>query len=178
MKTFRYLLPFIIFFSIIILLWRGLALHPNQIPSPLLNKSTPQYSLPNLFDANHPTTQKDLLGKVTLVNVWASWCPACAEEHEYLVQLAQEQNINFYGINYKDDSAAALKILKTAGNPYKIVAIDQSGNAAIDWGVYGAPETFIVDKKGIIRYKQIGPITPDIWDNKLKSIVNQLENEN
>jgi cytochrome c biogenesis protein CcmG, thiol:disulfide interchange protein DsbE len=178
MNYFRYVLPFIIFLSIVMLLWRGLSLHPNQIPSPLLNKPTPHYSLPNLLDTKHPTTQKDFLGKVTLVNVWASWCPACAEEHDYLVQLAQEQHIRFYGINYKDNPVDALKILKSAGNPYRIVAVDQSGNAAIDWGVYGAPETFIVDKNGIIRYKHIGPITPEIWENKLKSLVNQLESEN
>lgn len=175
-KQFRYAIPLILFLSVIILLWRGLSLHPSEIPSPLINKPTPTFSLPTLFGPKKITTQNDLRGHVTLVNVWATWCPACAEEHSYLVELARQQHIIFYGLDYKDDPNAAKKWLKTQGNPYRIVAIDQYGNTAIDWGVYGAPETFVVDKMGVIRYKKIGPITEDVWKNELKPIVDQLNN--
>jgi len=173
----RFLLPLIVFTLIIAILWRGLALHPSQIPSPLLNKPAPSFQLPTLSNPKKTTSNKDFMGHITLMNVWASWCFACAEEHELLLQLAKNQGITLYGLNYKDDVLAAKKWLKEHGNPYQTVAVDETGNAAIDWGVYGTPETFIIDKKGIIRYKQIGAITPEIWEQNLKPLIQQLRNE-
>jgi len=177
LKQTRFILPLIIFILIFALLWRGLNLHPNQIPSPLIGKPAPTFSLPTLFDAKKVTTNKDFFGHVTLMNVWATWCVACAEEHHALVQLAQNKTVFFYGLNYKDDVTAAKKWLKQYGNPYRIVAVDQDGAAAIDWGVYGSPETFVLDKKGMIRYKHIGPIDTDSWEKNLKPLIEKLQHE-
>lgn len=175
-KQARFTIPLIIFAIIVMVLWRGLSLHPNQVPSPLVNKAAPPFQLPTLFAAKQ-ATQKDFLGKVTLFNVWASWCYACAEEHEFILHLAKDEHVNFYGLNYKDDPETAKKWLQENGNPYQVVAVDHAGIAAIDWGVYGAPETFIIDKKGIIRYKHIGPITAEAWEQKLKPLLVKLEQE-
>lgn len=176
-KQARFILPLIIFTTIFIILWRGLQLHPNQIPSPLIGKPAPNFSLPTLFNEKKLTTNKDLLGHVSLVNVWATWCVACAEEHASLLQLAQNEHVFFFGLNYKDNVIDAKKWLKQYGNPYQIVAVDHDGLAAIDWGVYGTPETFVLDKKGIIRYKQIGPIDAESWEKTLKPLVEKLRNE-
>lgn len=177
LKQASFILPFIIFTAIIFLLWRGLNLHPSQIPSPLINKPAPHFSLPNLFDNKKNITNKDLVGHVVFVNVWATWCVSCAEEHSALLQLAKDENVFFLGLNYKDDMNAAKKWLKQYGNPYQLVAVDLDGQAAIDWGVYGTPETFILDKKGIIRYKQIGPIDSESWFKTLKPLLVKLSNE-
>ena len=170
-------LPLILFLFIVLLLWHGLRLHPNQIPSPLINKPAPTFQLPTLFDSKKVTSTKDFLGHVTLVNVWATWCAACGDEHALLLQLAQQEQLFFYGLNYKDDSSLAKKWLTTQGNPYQIVAVDQFGKIAIDWGVYGTPETFVLDKKGIIRYKLIGAIDENTWQTTLKPLITQLRNE-
>lgn len=175
-KQTRFILPFIIFAAILFLLWKGLSLHPNQIPSPLLDKPAPHFSLPNLFEPKKMMSNKDLLGHVTLVNVWATWCESCAEEHDTLLQLAENEHVFFFGLNYKDDVTAAKKWLKQYGNPYQMVGVDRDGLAAIDWGVYGTPETFVLDKKGIIRYKQIGPIDSESWEKTLKPLIEKLEN--
>lgn len=177
LKQTRFALPLLIFFLIFILLWRGLTLRPSEVPSPLINKPVPVFELPTLFSANKYTSNKDLIGHVTLLNVWATWCYACAEEHEALLELAKTEHLFFYGLNYKDDRDAAKKWLKQNGNPYTIIAFDQHGQAAIDWGVYGTPETFVIDKKGIIRYKQIGPITSDTWKQTLLPLIQQLKSE-
>lgn len=171
-----YTLPLLVFFVIAIILWRGLGLHPNQVPSPLINKAVPTFSLATLIDGKL-TSNKDFAGKITLVNVWATWCYACAQEHPFLLELSQRSDITLYGLDYKDDKTVAKKWLKQHGNPYKIIAVDQDGTAAIDWGVYGTPETFIVDKKGIIRYKHIGPLTQDVWEQKLKPLIDKIRSE-
>lgn len=173
----RVLLPLIIFSFVVILLWRGLSLDPNHLPSPLINRATPAFQLNTLFDPKKTTTQQDLLGHVTLLNIWATWCGSCADEHELLVDIAKDKTLFLYGINYKDNPVTAKDWLKKQGNPYQIVATDPNGNAAIDLGVYVTPETFIIDKKGFIRYTQIGSITPDIWENTLKPIVKKLQGE-
>ena len=177
MNKLRFSLPLIIFVCILILLWRGLNLHPNKIPSPLIDKPAPSFSLPTLWNEKKFTTQKDFLGHVTFVNVWATWCSACLAEHAGLMQLAELEHVYFFGLNYKDDTTAAKKWLKEKGNPYKIVAVDADGRAALDWGVYGTPETFVVDKKGIIRYKQIGPIDAESWEKTLRPLLEKLRNE-
>lgn len=176
-KKIRLLLPLLFFLAVLILLWRGLSLHPNQIPSPLIGKAAPNFTLPRLLPPPTFTSKKDFLGHVTLVNVWATWCEACAEEHALLLQIAHQPEIFLYGLNYKDNPALAKKWLAQWGNPYRIVAVDQTGDVAIDWGVYGTPETFVLDKKGILRYKQIGPITAEIWATTLQPLIKQLQQE-
>ena len=173
----RYLIPLIVFVGIAIILWKGLRLHPEQVPSPLIDKPAPAFSLPSLLKEQQHIDHRQLAHQVTLLNVWATWCVSCAEEHAYLLDLAKNQHIHFIGLNYKDDQSAARKWLKQYGNPYQFIMVDQDGVAAIDWGVYGTPETFIIDKKGIIRYKHIGPLTPEIWNSKLKNLVGKLEAE-
>ena len=177
MQVIKKALPFIIFSLIFVLLYRGLSSHPTYVPSPLINKPAPTFQLPDLFQPKKMITNKNLLGQVTLLNVWATWCIACAEEHDTLLALAHEEGVIFYGLNYKDDPAIAKKWLKNYGNPYQRVGEDITGDTAIDWGVYGSPETFILDKKGIIRYKHIGAITAENWKNDLKPIVEKLRAE-
>ena len=169
--------PLLLFVLITILLWRGLSLHPTEIPSPLINKAVPVFSLPSLMDGKKLVTNKDFLGHITLLNVWATWCYACADEHALIMQLAQNEHVVFYGLNYKDDNNAAKKWLSDNGNPYSLIAVDQEGHAAIDWGVYGTPETFVIDKKGIIRFKLIGPITENTWAKTLKPLIEKLRSE-
>lgn len=176
-KHIKFLLPLALFLTIAIFLWRGLSLQPSVVPSPLIDKPIPEFNLPTLFDAEEETTHDDLIGRVSLVNVWATWCAACIDEHELLLNLANSEDIMIYGLNYKDDANAAKKWLEEHGNPYQQVAFDEKGKIAIDWGVYGTPETFIIDKKGVIRHKHIGPITAEIWEKQLNPIVQQLRNE-
>ena len=172
----RYLLPLTLFLLIAGVLWRGLQLHPGQIPSPLINKPAPAFDLPSLLTSGHVDNQI-FIGKVSLLNVWATWCYACAQEHDDLSKIADSHEVALFGLDYKDDSAAAKNWLHEHGNPYQDVAFDANGDTAINWGVYGAPETFVIDKKGIIRYKQIGPITPAIWEHDLKPLVMKLRAE-
>lgn len=177
MIVFKRIFPLFIFILVVILLWRGLFLHPTDIPSPLLNKPAPRFALPTLLNANEIASHHDFIGHVTLVNIWATWCYACSLEHEFLMQISKSKDYVVYGFNYKDDSQASKKWLLAYGNPYQKIAVDQTGQVAIDWGVYGTPETFIVDKKGIIRYKLIGPITPQNWNNELLPIILKLRHE-
>ena len=170
-------IPLVTFIMVIFVLWRGLGLHPNQIPSPFIGKSAPQFSVPNLYDTTKSISNSNLLGHVTFFNIWATWCDACADEHETLVALAKNYHVTFVGLNYKDKDSDAKKYLQQHGNPYQFVGTDHDGSTAINWGVYGAPETFIIDKHGIIRYKQIGPITAETWQSTLQPLVMKLESE-
>ncbi len=177
LKKIYFILPLIVFIFIFFFLWRGLNLHPNQIPSPLIGQRAPSFSLPTLYDPAKRTTNSDFLGHVTLVNVWATWCEACREEHRTLLWLAENEHVFFYGLNYKDDIDAAKKWLKQYGNPYQIVAVDETGETSMDWGVYGTPETFVLDKRGMIRYKHIGPIDQNSWERNLKPFIEKLQGE-
>lgn len=172
----RFVLPLLFFFIIIVILWRGLHLSATPLPSPLIGKPAPAYSLPTLAHAK-TTSEKDLRGQITLLNVWATWCETCVMQHDFLLSLAHENGFRLYGFLYKDDPIAAKKWLNNHGNPYYIVAVDQTGKAAIDWGVYGTPETFVIDKKGIIRYKITGPITSENWESTIKPLIATLGNE-
>ncbi len=176
-RAFLYSLPLIISMAIFILLWRGLNLHPNEIASPLINQPAPFFQLPDLYRRKEIVNNRNLLGHVSLLNVWSTACSACMEEHDFLLMLSKQQSIVFIGLDYKDDTHAAKLFLKEHGNPYQNIAVDESGQTAINWGVYGTPETFIVDKRGFIRYKQIGAITPEIWEKTLKPIVQVLADE-
>ena len=170
----KFLIPIGLFALLGYLLYYGLRLDPRRIPSPLVNKPLPAFSLPTLDNPDKILTNADLRGHVVMVNVWASWCVACREEHPVLVDLAGRKQVTIIGLNYKDTRVDALNVLRGQGNPYNTVLVDASGRTGIDWGVYGVPESFIVDKQGIIRYKQIGPITPEVWDKTLWPLIRSL----
>ncbi len=173
----KYFLPVILFFILASFLFVGLHRDPTTVSSPLIGKPAPQFSLPRLQDSEAVVSERDFQGKVVLLNVWASWCLACRDEHPILTEMAHHKVVPIYGLNYKDDSADALRYLADFGNPYVANAVDFSGRVGIEWGVYGVPETFVVDKAGIIRYKHIGAITQKDADEKLLPLVRQLQSE-
>lgn len=173
----RFALPLVLFLFIVVLLWRGLGLHPNQIPSPLINQPAPIFQLPLLFKPEQLTSNQDFIGHITLLNIWATWCSSCVEQHPFLLSLAKDKTLTLVGLVYKDNPSKVKAWLAEEGNPYQSVAIDETGKAAIDWGVYGTPETFVIDRKGIIRYKQIGSITVDVWEKDLKPLLEKLRHE-
>lgn len=170
----RYLLPAVVFVVLVAFLAVGLSLDPSRVPSPLIGKPAPEFALPLLQDASNTFSNDDLKGEVSLVNVWATWCVACYEEHPVLVALAQSGQVPIYGLNFKDRRAAAMEWLREYGDPYAATAFDKDGRVAIDWGVYGAPETFVVDAQGIVRYKHIGPLTVEDVQQTILPLVNRL----
>jgi cytochrome c biogenesis protein CcmG, thiol:disulfide interchange protein DsbE len=151
---------------------------PRDIPSPLIGKPLPSFALPSLMDPKRTVTTADLRGRVYLLNVWASWCVACREEHPRLVALSRERRVPIIGLNYKDERNDALGWLRDFGDPYELSIADRDGRVGIDLGVYGVPETFLIDKAGVIRQKQIGPITEKAWNDKLLPLIERLSNEN
>ncbi len=171
----RYSLPLLLFASLVVLFIFGLQNDPSRVPSPLIDKPAPDFNLPTLHDENKLIGLQDLQGQVTLINVWASWCAACRIEHPLLVNAAKTEQLAIYGLNYKDQRGDALNWLQQLGDPYIESAFDQTGATGIDYGVYGVPETFILDKQGFIRYKHIGPIEPDQLDNIILPLVRKLE---
>ena len=171
----RYLLPLGIFGALVALLFVGLGLNPREVPSPLINKPAPAFSLPQLQDAGKNLSRQDLLGKVYLFNVWASWCVSCRDEQPVLTQFARSKQVELYGLNYKDQRDDAQRWLRMFGNPYIASAFDADGRVGIDWGVYGVPETFVVDRSGVIRYKHIGPVTQNDLDTKIMPVVRKLQ---
>lgn len=161
MKRWALFIPFIIFILLGFLLWRGLYLDPKDIPSALVDKDFPKFSLPTLV-SGETKTHASLQGGVHLVNVWGTWCISCKVEHPFLVKLAQ-QGVKIVGVNYKDENEPARQWLKELGNPYVYSVDDEEGTLSMDLGVTGAPETFFVDAKGVIRHKHQGPITQGNW---------------
>jgi cytochrome c biogenesis protein CcmG/thiol:disulfide interchange protein DsbE len=177
-KSLRFLVPLALFVALAALLFFGLGTDPRRVPSPLVGKPVPQFSLPTLQDPKRTVSDADLRGQISLVNVWFSTCVSCRAEHRQLMAIAKESGAQIVGLNWKEENRAdALRMLRQFGNPYHVVAYDEDGRVGIDWGVYGAPETFIVDRKGTIRYKQIGPIDQTVWEQTLKPIVEQLKAE-
>ena len=172
----KYLLPVVLFFVLVGFLFVGLYKDPSEVSSPLIGKSTPQFSLPRL-EGSRIFTQDEFQGKVSLLNVWATWCYACRQEHPVLLDLADRKLVPIYGLNYKDIASEAKQYLINYGNPYIANAFDENGRVGIEWGVYGAPETFLIDKNGIIRYKHIGPLTNDNVENIILPLIQQLQNE-
>ena len=170
----RYLLPLGIFIALAIFLGVGLKLNPREVPSPLVGKLAPVFTAPILGEAGKNFNSKDMQGQVWLLNVWASWCVACREEHPLLMQMAETKRIATYGLAYKDIDADAQQVLIAMGNPYNKVITDTDGKIGIDYGVYGVPETYLIDKQGIIRYKHIGPLTPDILLTKIVPLLKEL----
>ena len=168
------LIPLGIFGVLIVFLVIGLGLKPKEIPSPLIGKAAPTFSLPVLNQEGQIFTPKDLLGKVWLLNVWASWCVSCRAEHPRLNELAKMKLVPILGLNYKDQDLAAIKWLAELGNPYDLSIVDAKGLVGIDYGVYGVPETFVIDQTGKVAFKHIGPITPDSMQKTLLPLIAKL----
>jgi cytochrome c biogenesis protein CcmG/thiol:disulfide interchange protein DsbE len=161
------------FVALLVLLAIGLKLNPREVPSPLIGKPAPHFELPLLHEPDKRFSQKDMLGAVWVLNVWASWCPPCLQEHPVVTELAK--SVAVIGLNYKDAREDALPWLKRNGDPYKLTVFDAAGRIGIDYGVYGVPETFLIDKAGIVRYKQIGPLTVEALQQKILPLVRQLQ---
>jgi len=170
----RYLLPLGIFVLLVFLLGVGLSLNPREVPSPLIGKAAPAFQLPQLHDPAKTFSPKELQGKVWVLNVWASWCVACRDEHPVLTALARSGIAPVYGLNYKDQRDEAIEWLRRFGDPYQASLFDADGRVGIDYGVYGVPETYVIDKQGVIRYKRIGPVTPEIVQNKMAPLIAEL----
>ena len=170
----RFLIPLAVFAAVIGILGVGLTLDPREVPSPLINKPAPAFNLPQLEQPDKTISQKDMLGKVWLLNVWASWCVSCREEHSTILELARSGVVPVLGLNYKDERADGLAWLARLGNPYRISAYDRDGRIGIDYGVYGVPETYVIDKAGVIRYKRIGAVTPEVVRDKILPLVKEL----
>jgi cytochrome c biogenesis protein CcmG/thiol:disulfide interchange protein DsbE len=163
-----------IFIGLVGLLAVGLRLDPREVPSPLIGKPAPAFELPLLMEPDKRFSEKTMLGKVWVLNVWASWCPPCLVEHPVVTQMARSRMAPVVGLNYKDTRDDALPWLKRNGNPYELIAFDGDGRIGIDYGVYGVPETYVVDRAGIIRYKHIGPLTADVVQNEMEPLVRKL----
>jgi cytochrome c biogenesis protein CcmG/thiol:disulfide interchange protein DsbE len=168
------LIPLIIFLVLVGFLYIGLFRDPREIPTPLKDKPAPAFAAPSLNDPARTIQRADLLGKVWILNVWASWCGACRDEHPLLVAWNRDQHVTLIGLNYKDERAAGLGWLQQLGNPYTDSVFDHKGNIGIDFGVYGVPETFVIDKTGVIRMKHTGPLTPDVLQNEIEPLLRKL----
>lgn len=186
------LLPLVLFAALVVFLGVGLMRDPSEIPSPLVGKPAPAFSLPTL-SGDKPFSPVDMLGQVWVFNVWATWCVACREEHPLLVQFSKSQRVPIVGLSYKEIQASeqatgalseeaklqlakqrSAKFLQKAGDPYKLSVMDLDGRVGIDYGVYGVPETYIIDKQGIIRYKRVGPVTPEVLIETILPLIQQL----
>ena len=175
MKRWMLVVPLAAFLVLAVFLYRGLYLDPAELPSALIGKPFPEFNLPAVQDGA-PLTRQNLLGKPALVNVWGTWCVACRVEHPVLNKLAQ-QGVVIYGVNYKDDTAAAQKWLAEFHDPYRLNISDAEGSLGLNLGVYGAPETFLIDAKGVIRYKHVGVIDETVWREQLASLYQGLVEE-
>jgi len=171
----RFLIPMGLFVVLVGFLAVGLRLDPREVPSPLVGKQAPNFELPQLAQPDQKFSPLDMKGKVWLLNVWASWCVSCRQEHPVLVALSKTGAVPIYGLDYKDPRADALKWLAQLGDPYVLSVADADGRVGIDYGVYGVPETYLIDKAGVIRYKHIGPVTRDAVDEKILPLVKELE---
>lgn len=174
MKSLKFLIPLAIFLVLAGFLAVGLNLNPREVPSPLIGKPAPAFELTRLDAADQKLKRDDLLGKVWVLNVWASWCAPCREEHPLVMELARRKLAPVYGLNYKDTRPAGMAFLTQLGNPYEASLFDGDGRVGIDWGVYGVPETFVVDKQGTIRFKHIGPLTPEVLEKKITPLLKEL----
>jgi cytochrome c biogenesis protein CcmG, thiol:disulfide interchange protein DsbE len=167
-------IPLIAFVFLVVFFWKGLSLDPRDVPSVQISKPVPEFTLPLLSNPTATFSPHDMKNKVVLLNVWASWCAACTEEQVFLMQLAQD-GVPIYGLNYKDSPNDAKKWLATWGNPYLKTGSDIDGRAAIDLGVYGAPETFLIDASGIIRLRHTGPLSEQIWIDKFVPVIKKIK---
>lgn len=170
----RLLVPLILFILLVAFLAIGLNRDPHEVPSPLIGKPSPNFKIGQLADPQKMFSPESMKGKVWMLNVWASWCVACREEHPLLIEFSKTKTLPIIGLDYKDQRADAMTMLSREGNPYTLSAFDGNGRVGIDYGVYGVPETYIIDKTGVIRYKNIGPITPEILKEKIAPLIAEL----
>lgn len=168
-------LPLVAFLGLSALLAAGLRLNPHELPSPYIGKAAPEFSLPTLADPDRQIGAADLKGKVWVMNVWASWCTACREEHPFLVELERSGSVSIYGLNYKDENRAARDWLRRLGDPYLESLVDAKGAVGLDYGVYGVPETFVIDAAGVVRYKHVGPLNREVWAEKIEPLLQKLK---
>lgn len=167
----KFLLPLIAFVVLVGIFVVGLQLDPSRIPSPLVDNPAPEFALPSLHDPDVQVGSADYAGEMVLVNIWATWCPGCRQEHDFLLELAGENILPIFGLNWRDNRPDALQWLQVLGNPYVASAYDVDGRVGIDWGAYGAPETFLVDANGIVIHKHIAPLTREIWDRDFMPLI-------
>ena len=170
----RYLIPLVLFLGLVAFLAIGLTRDPHEVPSPLINKPAPTFTLNQLADPSKTFSADEMRGKVWLLNVWATWCVVCREEHPMLLEIERSGEVPIYGLDTKDKREDALAWLQELGDPYVLSVSDLDGRVGIDYGVYGAPETFLIDKNGVIRFKRIGPITPEVWQKEMLPLVKEL----
>lgn len=168
MKKFIHIAPLVIFVLLVLALFSFLQRDNNQLNSVLIDKNFPEFSLSKLENKNVVLTKQDINNFPAIVNVWATWCITCRIEHPFLLKLKQESTINIYGLNYKDNRQKALDLLERDGNPFEFSVYDKEGSLAMDLGVYGAPETFLINSEGIIKARHVGALTPKVWDKKFK----------
>lgn len=169
------LIPLGIFIVLVVFLAIGLTRDPHEIPSPLIGKPAPAFTAPQLHESGRTFSAKDMLGQVWLLNTWASWCVACRQEHPILMEFAKTKTLPIIGLDYKDPEADGLKWLARFGDPYDLSVTDRDGRIGIDYGVYGVPESFLIDKAGVIRYKQIGPVTEEALRDKILPLIRALQ---
>ncbi|HEY2978446.1 MAG TPA: DsbE family thiol:disulfide interchange protein [Burkholderiaceae bacterium] len=174
MKSLRFIIPLVVFVVLVGFLAIGLKLDPRAVPSPLINKPAPAFALPRLDDDAKTMRRDDLLGKAWVLNVWASWCGPCRDEHPQVLALARGKYAPIVGLNYKDARADARGWLQQLGDPYTVSLSDSDGRTGIDYGVYGVPETFVIDKSGVIRFKHVGPLTPAVVDTRIVPLLKEL----
>jgi len=175
MRALKFIIPLVIFAGLVAFFAVGLTRDPREVPSPFIGKAAPGFKLQQLHDAQATFSPDDMRGKVWLLNVWASWCVSCRVEHPLLVEMSKQHVVPIVGLNYKDKRDDGKQWLARLGNPYAVSAFDVDGLVGIDYGVYGVPETFVIDKQGVIRYKQIGPITPEALEKTILPLVKKLE---
>jgi cytochrome c biogenesis protein CcmG/thiol:disulfide interchange protein DsbE len=175
LKALRWTIPFAIFAVLVAFLWVGLSRDPREVPSPLIGKPAPAFRLAKLHTPGATLASEDLKGQVWLLNVWASWCVSCRVEHPLLVELAQQNVVAVYGLDYKDKPDDGRAWLAQHGDPYTASIVDRDGRVGIDYGVYGVPETFVIDKTGIVRYKQIGPLSAEALRDQILPLVRELQ---
>jgi cytochrome c biogenesis protein CcmG/thiol:disulfide interchange protein DsbE len=174
MKWLKFVIPLAVFAVLVGFLAVGLNRDPREVPSPLIGKPAPAFALTRLDDASQTLRREDLLGKVWMLNVWASWCGACRDEHPLLVAFARQKQVPIYGLNYKDTRPEGLAWLRAMGDPYEASLFDPDGRLGIDFGVYGVPETFVIDKAGVVRMKHIGALTPEVIRDRIEPLLGQL----
>lgn len=170
----RYLIPLALFGVLVVFLAIGLGHDPREVPSPLINRPAPAFRLTQLHDPAKTFSAEEMRGKVWLLNVWASWCASCRDEHPLLVELSKTGTLPIYGLNYKDRREDGIAWLSELGNPYVLSAQDTDGRVGIDYGVYGVPETYLIDKDGVIRFKQVGPVTTEVMQKKILPLAQEL----
>jgi cytochrome c biogenesis protein CcmG/thiol:disulfide interchange protein DsbE len=175
MKRWLFASPLLAFVLLVALLWRGLALDAHAVPSPLIGRPAPAFALAKLDDAHHTVSRDDLLGRVWLLNVWASWCTSCRDEHGALLAFARTHAVPLIGLNYKDERDSGLAWLDRNGNPYAASLFDADGRIGRDFGVYGVPETFVIDRRGVVRYRHVGPLDAQALRTRIEPLLRELD---